>query len=159
MARTQRYRARRRQGTRCIIIDVSEGDVAALVARSYLSEEASRNPSAIKAAIEGLMSDVVFELETERSTRSTRNASRPHAVTRDGLGGHRLSEIRTSLPEVKPDRRLILMLARHLYPQAPIFGLAGAFEGETRVRRVWPGKGERLKARFGVGQREAIFAC
>ena len=39
--------------------------MAALVVRSYLPEEASRDPAAIKAAIEGLMSDVVFELEAE----------------------------------------------------------------------------------------------
>jgi hypothetical protein len=78
-ARVQHYRARRRQGTRCILIDVSEGDVAALVARSYLPEEASRDPAAIKAAIEGLMSDVVFEVETERSTRNHRKrVTAPH---------------------------------------------------------------------------------
>jgi hypothetical protein len=46
--------------------------VAALVARSYLPEEAAGDPAAIKAAIECLMSDVVFELETERSIRSQR---------------------------------------------------------------------------------------
>jgi hypothetical protein len=79
VARTRRYRARQRQGTRCILVDVNEGDVAALVARSYLSEEASRNPTAIKAAIEGLMSDVVFELETERSTRNHGKRHRPTA--------------------------------------------------------------------------------
>jgi len=67
--RTQRHRARRRQGTRCILVDVSESDVAAFVARSYLPEEASRDPAAIKAAIEGVIADVVFELEAERSTR------------------------------------------------------------------------------------------
>ena len=69
VARTRRYRARQRQDTRCIRVDVSETDVAALVARSYLPKEASRDPTAIKAAIEGLMSDVVFELEAERSIR------------------------------------------------------------------------------------------
>ena len=69
-ARSRRHRTRRRQGTRCILVDVSEADVAALVARSYLPEEASHDPAAIKAAIETLMSDVVFELETERSARS-----------------------------------------------------------------------------------------
>ena len=52
------------------VFDVSESDVAALVARSYLPEEASRDPAAIKAAIEGLMSDVVFDLEAERFTRN-----------------------------------------------------------------------------------------
>ena len=39
----------------------------------YLPEGGSRDPAAIKAAIETLetlMSDVVFELETERSTRN-----------------------------------------------------------------------------------------
>lgn len=70
--RTQRYRARRRQGTRCILVNVSEDDVTAPVARSYLPEEASRDPAAIKAAVEGLVADVVFELETERSIRSQR---------------------------------------------------------------------------------------
>lgn len=44
--------------------------MAALVVRRYLPEEASRDPAAIKAAIEGLMSDVAFELETERSARN-----------------------------------------------------------------------------------------
>jgi hypothetical protein len=55
---------------RCILVDVRENDAAALVARGYLpEEEASRGKAAIKAAIECLMSDVVFELEYERSTR------------------------------------------------------------------------------------------
>jgi hypothetical protein len=44
--------------------------VAALVARGHLPEEASRDPAAIMAAVECLMSDVVFELETERFTRN-----------------------------------------------------------------------------------------
>ena len=57
---------------RCILVDVSEDDVAALVARSYLPKEASRDPAAIKAAVEGLVADVVFELEAERSARSLR---------------------------------------------------------------------------------------
>ena len=43
--------------------------MAALVTRSYLPEEASRDPAAIKAAVECLMADVVFELEAERSAR------------------------------------------------------------------------------------------
>ena len=46
--------------------------MAALVARSYLPKEASRDPAAIKAAVEGLVADVVFELEAERSARSLR---------------------------------------------------------------------------------------
>jgi hypothetical protein len=78
-ARTQRYRARQRQGTRCILVDVSETEVAALVARSYLPEEASRDPAAIKAAIEGLMGDMVFDLEAERSTRNQLGETRYHS--------------------------------------------------------------------------------
>ena len=34
VARTRRYRATRRHGTRCILVDVNDGDVAALIARS-----------------------------------------------------------------------------------------------------------------------------
>jgi len=76
VARTQRYRARRRQGTRCILVDVNEGDIAALVARSYLPEEASRDPAAIKAAMEGVVADVAFELEAGRSTVGKRVTTR-----------------------------------------------------------------------------------
>lgn len=46
-ARTQRYRTRWRQGTHCILVEVSEGDLTALVARGYL-QEASHDPAAIK---------------------------------------------------------------------------------------------------------------
>ena len=87
VARTRRHRATRRHGPRCIIVDVNEGDVAALLARSYLLEEASRDSAAIKAAIEGLLSDVVFELGTERSAAiKLRNASQPDCVRRDEPG-------------------------------------------------------------------------
>jgi hypothetical protein len=79
LARTQRHRARRRQGTRSILVDVNETDVAALVARSYLLEEASQDPAAIKAAIEGLIADMVFELEAERFTS---NQLRKRVTTR-----------------------------------------------------------------------------
>ena len=66
-ARTRRHRERRRQGTRCITVDVNESEVGALVARGYLPEEARGDPVAIKAAIEGVISDLAFELEQERS--------------------------------------------------------------------------------------------
>jgi hypothetical protein len=69
-ARTRRHRARRRRGTRCIMVDVNESDLEAFVARNYLSEETSHDPGAIKVAIEGVISDLVFELETERFSRS-----------------------------------------------------------------------------------------
>jgi hypothetical protein len=49
--RTRRHRNRRRQGTRCIIVDMSALEISALVVRGYLPEEA-------------------IELEQERSKRS-----------------------------------------------------------------------------------------
>ena len=68
--RSRRHRRRRRDGTRCITVHVNKSDLEALIARGHLLEEASQDPAAIKAAVEGLMSDVVFELETERSNRN-----------------------------------------------------------------------------------------
>jgi hypothetical protein len=65
-ARTKRYRARRRRGTRCIMVHVNEGEVGALVARGYLPAEARGDAVAIKGAIEGVVSDLAFELEQER---------------------------------------------------------------------------------------------
>ena len=65
--RSRRYRQRRRQGTRCITVDVTESEIAALVARGYLPEEARDDPVAIKAAIVVVISDLAFELEQERS--------------------------------------------------------------------------------------------
>jgi hypothetical protein len=38
-----------REGRRCILVDVGESDLAALVTKSYLPKEASRDPVAIKA--------------------------------------------------------------------------------------------------------------
>jgi hypothetical protein len=66
-ARTKRYRARRRQGIHCTTVYVNESEVGALVARGYLPEEARNDPVAIKAAIEGVISDLAFELEQETS--------------------------------------------------------------------------------------------
>ena len=68
--RSRRHRQRRRRGTRCITVDVNESEVAALVARGYLPEEARGDPAAIKAAIEGVISDLAFELEQDRSKGS-----------------------------------------------------------------------------------------
>jgi hypothetical protein len=65
--RSRRHRQRRRRGTRCITVDVNEGEIAALVARGYLPEEARDDPLAIKAAIVVVISDLAFELEQERS--------------------------------------------------------------------------------------------
>jgi hypothetical protein len=65
--RSRRHRQRRRRGTRCITVDVNEGEIAALVAGGYLPEEARDDPVAIKAAIVVVISDLAFELEQERS--------------------------------------------------------------------------------------------
>jgi hypothetical protein len=64
-ARARRHRERRRQGTRCVTVDVSQGERNALVVRGYLSEEERDDGVAIKKAIEGVISDMVFELQSE----------------------------------------------------------------------------------------------
>jgi hypothetical protein len=69
-ARTRRHRERRRQGTRCITVDVNESEVAALVVRGYLAEETRGEPAAIKAAIESVISDMAFELQQETSAKA-----------------------------------------------------------------------------------------
>jgi hypothetical protein len=64
-ARARRHRERRRRGTRCVTVDVSQSERDALVVRGYLSEEERDNGAAIKKAIEGVLSDMVFELQSE----------------------------------------------------------------------------------------------
>jgi hypothetical protein len=51
-------------------VHVNKSDLEALIARGHLPEEGRRDPAAIKAAIEGLLADLVLDLETERSTRN-----------------------------------------------------------------------------------------
>ena len=51
-------------------MDVSGSDLEALIARGHLPEEASQDPAAIKAAIEGVIADMIFEMEAERSARN-----------------------------------------------------------------------------------------
>jgi hypothetical protein len=65
-----RHRERRRQGTRCVTVDVSQSERDALVVRGYLSEEERNNGAEIKKAIEGVLSDLVFELQSETPERS-----------------------------------------------------------------------------------------
>ena len=60
---------RRRQGTRCVTVDVSQSDRDTLVVWDYLSEEDRDSSAAIKKAIEGLISDLVFELQSETAER------------------------------------------------------------------------------------------
>ena len=68
-ARMTRHRERRRQGTRCVTVDVSQSERDALVVRGYLSEEERDNGAAIKKAIEGVLSDLMFELQSESAER------------------------------------------------------------------------------------------
>ena len=68
--RTRRHRERRRQGTRCATVDINQGERDALVVRGYLADEERDNGAAIKRAIEGALSDMVFELQSETAERS-----------------------------------------------------------------------------------------
>jgi hypothetical protein len=69
-ARTRRHRQRRRHGTRCITVHVSEDELAAMVVRGYLPEEVRGDGMAIRKAIEGVISDMAFELQSETAERS-----------------------------------------------------------------------------------------
>jgi hypothetical protein len=51
-------------------VDVNELEVSALVMKGYLPEETRDDTKGIKAAIEGVISDMAFELEQERSKGS-----------------------------------------------------------------------------------------
>jgi hypothetical protein len=69
-ARTKRLRERRRQGTRCVTVDVNQGELDVLVVRGYLPEEERNSGAAIKKAIEGVISDIAFELQSETAERT-----------------------------------------------------------------------------------------
>jgi hypothetical protein len=49
---------------------VSQSERDALVVRGYLSEEEPDNGAALKKAIEGVLSDMVFELQSETAERT-----------------------------------------------------------------------------------------
>ena len=69
-ARARRHRERRRHGTRCVTVALNQSERDALVVRGYLAEEERDNGTAIKKAIEGVLSDLVFELQSETAERS-----------------------------------------------------------------------------------------
>jgi hypothetical protein len=69
-ARTRRHRQRQREGTRCVTVNINQSERDALVVRGYLSEEERDNRAAIKKAIEGVISDLVFELQSETAERT-----------------------------------------------------------------------------------------
>ena len=69
-SRTKRHRERRRQGTRCVTVDVNQGELDALIVRGYLPEHERGHGAAIKKAIEGVISDMAFELQSETAERT-----------------------------------------------------------------------------------------
>jgi hypothetical protein len=68
--RSRRHRARRRQGTRCILVDVNQGELDALVVGGYLPEHERGNGAALKKAIEAVLSDIELDLLSETAERS-----------------------------------------------------------------------------------------
>ena len=52
------------------VVEVNESEVAALAARGYLPDGAHNDPAAIKGAIEGVISDMAFELQQETTPQS-----------------------------------------------------------------------------------------
>jgi len=68
--RSRRHRQRRRRGTRCITVAVNELELSALILKGYLPEEDRNDAQAIKAAVEGVISDIAFDLQQGTSTRS-----------------------------------------------------------------------------------------
>jgi hypothetical protein len=66
--RSRRHRQRRRRGTRCITVTVNELEVSALIFKGYLAEEDRNDAEAIKAAIEGVVSDIAFDQQQGTST-------------------------------------------------------------------------------------------
>ena len=74
VVRTRRHRERRRRGTRCVTVDVSQSERDALVVRGYLSEEDRDNGAALKKAIEAVLSDIELDLQSETAERSRARA-------------------------------------------------------------------------------------
>ncbi len=51
-------------------MDINEDELGALVVRGYLAEEERDNGAAIKKAIEGVISDMAFELQCGTAERT-----------------------------------------------------------------------------------------
>jgi hypothetical protein len=52
------------------MVDVNQTERDALVVRGYLAEEERDNGAAIKKAIEGVISDIAFEVQCETAERT-----------------------------------------------------------------------------------------
>ena len=73
-ARTRRHRQRQREGTRCVTVALNQSERDALLVRGYLSHEERDDGAAIKKGIEGVLSDLVFELQSETAERTRARA-------------------------------------------------------------------------------------
>jgi hypothetical protein len=51
-------------------VDVNQGELDALIVRGYLAEHERGGGAAIKEAIEGVISDMAFELQSETAERT-----------------------------------------------------------------------------------------
>jgi len=51
------------------MVDINGDELAALVDKGYLPQEVRDDGAAIKKAIEGVISDIVFELQSEAAER------------------------------------------------------------------------------------------
>jgi hypothetical protein len=51
-------------------VDINQGECDALVLRGYLAEEERDSGAALKKAIEGVISDIAFELQSETAERT-----------------------------------------------------------------------------------------
>jgi len=94
--RTRRHRERRREGTRCVTVDINQSERDALVARGYLSEEERTNGAAIKKAIEGVLSDLVFELQSETAEHTDIISQTPNDLVTATL--HKLAVCKRARP-------------------------------------------------------------
>jgi len=65
-----RHRERRRQGTRCVTVDVSQSELDALVVRGYISEGERDDGVALKKAIEAVLSDIDLDVQSETAERT-----------------------------------------------------------------------------------------
>jgi hypothetical protein len=65
------------QGSRCIIVQVNENGVGALVARSYCRKKPAVTQRLSVFAIEVVLSDLELELEQERFQRERKGTARP----------------------------------------------------------------------------------
>ena len=55
---------------RCVTVEVSQSEVAALEARGYFSGEERDDGAAIKKALEAVLSDIELDVKSETAERS-----------------------------------------------------------------------------------------